>query len=167
MEQAQFPYSLCIEENCPSLPNTSETEVTHLTDMDQDNAFRVFSQKQRTATSTFTCAAIIKDHEQTPLSRLSRVPSHNRSAGPSGSTWDTGGGMLYSCGGMLPSLGPPSGAASPALGALLARFAFPAASAPRFLLAAILPHAMPRWSPARPAPRVTFPALALPAPPGL
>lgn len=63
--------------------------------------------------------------------------------GPSGGTWDTGGGMLYSCGGTLLSSGPPSGTASPALGALLARFAFPAASAPRFLLAAICPHAMP------------------------
>lgn len=52
--------------------------------------------------------------------------------------------MLYSCGGALRS----SGTASPALGALLARFAFPAGSAPRFLLAAICPKivlATPRF----------------------
>lgn len=47
--------------------------------------------------------------------------------------------MLYSWGGTLRS----SGAASPALGALLARFAFPAAGAPRFLLAAICARCSP------------------------
>lgn len=65
--------------------------------------------------------------------------------------------MLYSCGGPLRSCGPPSGTASPALGALLARFAFPAASAPRFLLAAIRPHAIPCSPLACSASRVTFP----------
>lgn len=64
--------------------------------------------------------------------------------------------MRYSCGGALRSSGPLPGAASPALGALRARFAFPSASAPRFLLAAICPHAISRRYPPTPLPASRF-----------
>lgn len=46
MEQAQFPYILRMQKNCPTLSNTSETEATNLIGIDQNRALRVFSRKQ-------------------------------------------------------------------------------------------------------------------------